>query len=43
MIRLFVCCVCIGLAISLARHRRVGMAAISAGCAAALAVLPAAF
>ena len=43
MIRLFVCGVCIGLAIALARHQHTGMAAISAGCAALLAVLPASF
>lgn len=41
MTRLFVCCVCVGLAISLARHRRTGMAAISAAFAALLALLPA--
>ncbi len=41
MIRLFVCCLCIGLAISLARHRRGGLAAISAASAALLALLPA--
>lgn len=40
MVRLFVCCVCLGLALSLARHRRTGMALVSAGAAALLAVLP---
>lgn len=41
MTRLFVCCVCIGLAISLARHQRTGIALVSAAGAVVLALLPA--
>ena len=40
MERLFVCAFCLGLAISLARHQRTGLALVSAGAAALLALVP---
>jgi hypothetical protein len=38
--RAFVCSMCIGLAISLARHRRTGLALVSAAAALVVALLP---
>jgi hypothetical protein len=40
MERLLVCSICIGLALSLASRRRIGMALISAGAAVLLACIP---